>query len=80
MPNESDTLTIDRDTINGWKIFCDENGRWEWIECGDDMKIIKKSSQSFDTREECEADAKSYGMNELWSLDLKTEDDVSRES
>lgn len=50
--------------VNGvnWQIYKDANDRWRWESDNKGMK--KESKQSFDTKEECEVDAKAKGMGE----------------
>ena len=47
---------------NRWELS-EENERWTWRKFGDKGKVVKESDKTFETREECEADAKAHGMD-----------------
>ena len=42
--------------------YLEENYRWVWRKYKEG-KLIKKSGKTFETKEDCEADAKAHGMD-----------------
>ena len=47
---------------NRWELS-EEDYRWCWRKFGEKGRLVKESDKTFETREECEADAKAYGMD-----------------
>ncbi|MGZ5092784.1 MAG: hypothetical protein ACXWCY_16745 [Burkholderiales bacterium] len=59
------------DKRNRWKIVRNENGTWSWrVSVGKGPENLSK--RSFDTLEECMADAKSHGYVVRTEKDRRT--------
>jgi uncharacterized protein YegP (UPF0339 family) len=47
-----------------WKIYTDSRNKWCWYKTAKTGRMVGASSQHFETKEECIADAKKNGMQD----------------
>ena len=61
-----ENITLRHDTKNNqWQLF-QEDGYWKWEKLRKDGGVTLESVYSFDTFEQCEADAKKHGLDGLY--------------
>jgi uncharacterized protein YegP (UPF0339 family) len=60
--NEDQGVIFMADTGRKWEIYQDKGGKWRWRCFASNGKLVGSSSQGYKTKEDCAANAKSFGM------------------